>query len=211
MYWLCKANNTFERDSSVFSCIPSMNNTDIYIPTLNHQCTFYSTYIYFEKKMWPTFICQLLLHYMRVTPIIRCLHLNQLSLLILSILTEHNSTTEYNSSRKHLSYNLQLTNSVIGVYGRWLTRHMANHQAPWLHRQHGHRSHERRWDTGHMSTGYKHLPAASPRSAYDNRCTSVNTEQSKPSTRNTDWQQPAGSKKRTRLALCSISFFLFFF
>lgn len=114
---------------------------------------------------------------------------------------------EYNSSRKHLSYNLQLTNSVIDVYGRWLTRHMANHQAPWLHRQHGHRSHERRWDTGHMSTGYKHLPAASPRSAYDNRCTSVNTDQSKRSTRNPDWQEPAGSKKKGQGRLYALFFF----
>ena len=74
------------------------------------------------------------------------------------------------------SFNLQLTNSVTGVYGRWLTPHTANHQAPWSHRQHERRSRERRWDSGRMSTGYKRLPAASPRNAYDNRCTSVNTQ-----------------------------------
>lgn len=114
------------------------------------------------------------------------------------------------SSRKHLSYNLQLTNSVTGVYGRWLIRHMASHQAPWLHRQHGHRSHERRWDTGHMSTGYKHLPAASLRSAYDNRCTSVNIHQSKPSTVTVKSQLGLISLKDKVSFILSL-FFLFFF
>lgn len=105
------------------------------------------------------------------------------------------------------SFNLQLTNSVTGVYGRWLTPHTANHQAPWSHRQHEHRSHERRWDSGRMSTGYKRLPAASPRNAYDNRCTSVNTQTRTNRQHETlTWARRIQFLLKTRLALSHSSF-----
>lgn len=144
-------------------------------------------------------------HWIRVTPINRCLHRNQSSFLIFSKWIHENLigvrkkckhialpilSERYLLHRKRLCDYSQLTNSLTGVCGRWLTRHTASHQAPWLHRQHGRRSHERRWDTGHMSTGYRLLPAASLHSAYGNRCTSVDRPER---TIISEWQEPAES------------------